>query len=123
MERLYEDVKQMIHKEIEAIVDKEEMTPGDLENLYKFIDIVKDIAKMEECEMEMTHGASGAMPRTSGGAMPYYGAIMYDDTQWGKSGARSGRSSYGSDGGDRYGRGNSYGRYDDMRMMPDGRWN
>ena len=118
MERLYEDTKKMVEHEIEMIVQKEEMTPTDLEMLGELVDIVKDICEIDEDE-EMKHeGHSGKI-----GSMPYYGAIMYDDSQWNNR-YRDRGSSYGRDGGDRYGRGSSYGRYEDGRMMPSDRsWN
>lgn len=139
MERLYEDTKMMVEKEIEAIVKKEEMSPADLDNLDKLIDIAKDVCELDEMKTGGYSGRANYANYASYGAMPYYGygAIMYDDNQW--SGNRFGDnrgSSYGNNSGARYARGNSganngggnsgnsYGRYyEDERMMPDRGWN
>lgn len=50
MERLYTDVKELLHKEISKIVDKGSLTPQELDNLYKAIDVLKDICEIEEKE-------------------------------------------------------------------------
>lgn len=50
MERLYHDVKELLHKEISKIVEKGSLTPQELENLYKAIDILKDICEINEKE-------------------------------------------------------------------------
>ena len=106
--RLCEDIRQMVEKEI---VNKEEMSPTDLENLGEMVDIIKDLHEIDGSQMP-----SGM----SGGSMPYYGAIYYDSNRNGRG--SSYRSNY-----DGQGRGydtrSSYGRYDDMRMMPDRGWN
>lgn len=125
--RLCEDVKQMVEKEIDTIVNKEEMTPDDLENLGELVDILKDLHEMDDTQSQ---GMSGR----SYGIMPYYGYIGYDEP-YGRSGAKGGRTSNNGtspNGGSSYGNyaqgrpnrmnyndGLSYG-YDDMRMMPRG---
>lgn len=48
MERLYDDVKQLLHKEIDGIVKKGSLTPQELESLYKAIDVLKDICEIKE---------------------------------------------------------------------------
>ena len=113
MDRLYEDVRQMVNQEIEAIVAKEEMSPNDLDMLDKLIDISKDVCEMDS--MSMDKGMSG---RSSyGTTMPYWGQISYED--YPNRGSSRGRSNMG-----RYNDGSSYGRYDnvDMRMMPRQEW-
>lgn len=109
MDRLYEDVRQMVNQEIEAIVAKDEMSPSDLDMLDKLIDISKDVCEMDS--MSMDKGMSGAR-------MPYYGYIGYDEYPNRRDSSR-GRSNMG-----RYNEGSSYGRYDnvDMRMMPRQEW-
>lgn len=54
MERLYTDVKELLHKEISKIVDKGSLTPQELDNLYKAIDVLKDI-----CEISSMEGDDG----------------------------------------------------------------
>ena len=101
MDKMYEDVRQMVSKEINKIVSKPEMSPTDLEQLGEMIDIMKDI-----CEVDNMDSPQGS----SYGTMPYWGQISYED--------RPNRSSYGRMG--RYNDNSNYGRgYDyDNRMMP-----
>lgn len=47
---LYDDVKSVLHKEIEGIVKKGSLTPQELDNLYKAIDVLKDICEIKEKE-------------------------------------------------------------------------
>lgn len=54
MERLYYDVKELLHKEISKIVEKGSLTPQELDNLYKAIDVLKDI-----CEITSMEGDNG----------------------------------------------------------------
>lgn len=54
MERLYYDVKELLHKEISKIVEKGSLTPQELDNLYKAIDVLKDI-----CEITSMEGDDG----------------------------------------------------------------
>ena len=54
MERLYYDVKELLHKEISKIVEKGSLTPQELDNLYKAIDVLKDI-----CEISSMEGDNG----------------------------------------------------------------
>ena len=54
MERLYTDVKELLHKEISKIVEKGSLTPQELDNLYKAIDVLKDI-----CEITSMEGDNG----------------------------------------------------------------
>lgn len=102
MDKMYEDVRQIISKEINKIVSKPEMSPTDLEQLGEMIDIMKDI-----CEVDNMDSPQGS----SHGVMPYWnmGQISYED--------RPNRSSYGRMG--RYNDNSSYGRYDGYdRMIP-----
>lgn len=78
MMKLYEDVKRLLHGEIDNIVKKGNLTTAELESLYKAVDVLKDIAEIEEKEGEMEDGYSGRMPypgRVYSGGMPY----RYDD--------------------------------------------
>lgn len=64
MEKLYDEVKQLLHKEIDGMVKKGSLTPQELDNLYKAIDILKDICeiKEKEAEWEGEDGYSSRMP-------------------------------------------------------------
>lgn len=117
--RVYEDAKELVEREIEDIVKKDEMSPTELDILDKLVDISKDICEMEQMK---SGGYSG---RSSYGVMPYYGMIGYEDASYGRGGNRSGanynQGNYAQGGnsgrnyaGNNSGR-NSYGRgYDDM---------
>lgn len=113
--RVYEDTKELVEKEIDEIVKKGEMSPTELEQLYKLIDIAKDICEIEEDKMG---GVSG---RVSYGTMPYWGQISYEDSSYGRNG-RSGTNYNQNGSGRNYNNGrSSYGRDYDDRMMPDRR--
>lgn len=60
MERLYYDVKELLHKEISKIVEKGSLTPQELDNLYKAIDVLKDI-----CEITSMEGDDGGYSERS----------------------------------------------------------
>ena len=47
---IYDDVKNLLHKEIEGIVKKGSLTPPELDNLYKAVDVLKDICEIKEKE-------------------------------------------------------------------------
>lgn len=47
MERVYEDVKNMLCKELEEIGRKGELTSNNLEVMYKSVDIIKDLETIE----------------------------------------------------------------------------
>lgn len=116
--KLQDNVCRVVEKEIESIVNKDEMSSMELTQLGELIDIIKDIHMMDNEEQ----GYSGRMSYGFN-TMPYWGQIGYDDSQW-KNRANDNRMSYGND--TRYANtrgGNSYGRYEDMRMMPDRGWN
>ena len=126
MTKTYEDIKALLDCELDNISKKPELSDQDLHNLDKIIDIEKD---MEEIEAMQTGGYSGA--RGSYGMMPYNGTIYYEDgSSYGRNG-NSGRSNYGYNQGYAQGgnsgrgysnNGSSYGRYDEMRMMPRDNW-
>ena len=121
--KLQDNVCRMVEREIEIIVNKEEMSPVELEQLGELVDIIKDIHEIDIDEK----GFSGRMSYGFN-AMPYWGQIGYDDSQWrGRTGDNRVSFGMGRDSGTRYadGRGgNSYGRYyEDGRMMPDRNWN
>lgn len=48
--RALEDLKQMLHEELQKIVKKGDITPMELENVYKVVDIMKDIETITAME-------------------------------------------------------------------------
>lgn len=50
MNYIYEETKRRYEKELQRILDKNDLTPTDLEATYKIIDILKDVATI--CAME-----------------------------------------------------------------------
>lgn len=122
MDKRYEDIKTLIECEIDDVLKKDDITPADLDLLDKGVDILKDIDEMTSMEMP---GYSGGRY----GYMPYRGYLEYesDGSSYGRSrmsnynnyaqnGSGNGRGNYNN------GNGSSYGRYDDMRMMPNRDW-
>ena len=74
---LYDEVKKLLHKEIEGIVKKGSLTPQELENLYKAIDVLKDI-----CEIKEKEGAENGYSMRWGGYPyddKYYNIHSYND--------------------------------------------
>ena len=55
--KLQDNVCRMVEREIEAIVNKEEMSPVELEQLGELVDIIKDIHEIDSEEK----GFSGRM--------------------------------------------------------------
>ncbi len=114
MDKMYDDIRELIDCELEAIAKKSELSEQDVANLYKMIDVVKDIEEIKS--MEMGGGYSGKSYN-----MPYWGSVGFDDGQsYGSrmrynQGNMSGRNYANNGGRSSYGR-SSYG--DDMRMMP-----
>jgi hypothetical protein len=52
MDRIYEDVKNMLCKELEEIGRKGELTSNNLEVMYKSVDIVKDLYVIDAMQHE-----------------------------------------------------------------------
>jgi len=86
MERLYDDVKQLLHKEIDGIVKKGSLTPQELESLYKAVDVLKDLCEIKEKESMEDTGYSGRMPWT------------YDDRYYDIHSYKGANGGYGSNG-------------------------
>lgn len=76
MERLYDDVKNLLHKEIDGIVKKGSLTPQELESLYKAIDVLKDICEIKEKEEMMDD--DGYSERGYSMGWPHHNDRYYD---------------------------------------------
>ena len=88
MEILY-DLKDLLCEELEKIVKKRDINPGELEMAYKAVDIIKDIATIEAMEeYDYSYDDDG---------MSYRGAKRDSMGRYSRRGRRS---------------------YDDGRMMP-----
>ena len=89
MEKLYDEVKQLLHKEIDGIVKKGSLTPQELESLYKAIDVLKDICEIKEKESmwDEEGGYSSRMPWT-------YDDRYYDIHSYKGSNSRYGQNGY-----------------------------
>ena len=104
MMRVYDNIKNLLYKEMDEIVQKDAVSQTDLENLYKMIDIVKDICEIAEKEEQMESGYSTRW----NGMMPYDDRYYNIHSYRGGNGNQNGYSSnnYGSNnnGGMRYSR-------------------
>lgn len=105
MERIYDDLKMLLHKELDNIVKKGTLSPAELESVYKAVDVLKDICEINEKEMAMEEGYSGRMP------------YVYDDRYYDIHSYRNGNSSGYSSRRDSMGR---YSRTDAKTRMVDG---
>lgn len=114
--KVYEQIKDMLCDELEGIAKKKELTAGNLDVLYKAVDIVKDI---ETIEAMQEGGYSGE---------GYSGRMIYDGDSYARGRRRDSRGRYSRDYSERgYSRDYS-GEYDDgysrdtkeeLRMMMD----
>jgi len=79
--RVLDDVCEMLEDEIKQIAKKDDITPSELDSVYKAVDIIKDIKTIEAMKDASEEGYS---------RRPYY---AYDGS--GMSGARRGRDGDG----------------------------
>lgn len=96
--RAYEDLNEMLCKEVEEIANKGELSAGDLETVHKLTDTIKNILKIGMLE----EGGSSSDGRWN--AEGSYGNGGY-------SGRHYVRGHYSRDGGNSYRGGYSRGRY------------
>lgn len=79
MDKLYDQVKDMLCDELKDLVKRKELTPNSLEVIDTSIDILKDIATIKAMEIEFPEDGYSEDGGYSNGyyrRMPYY---MYDD--------------------------------------------
>lgn len=69
MEKRYESIMDLLEKEIDKIIKKGDITPVELESLYKCVCVIEKIKMMEESGEEYSDGYSEAYGRYS---MPYW---------------------------------------------------
>lgn len=95
------DIQDILENELKAIARKEEITSGDLENIYKMVDIVKDITTVDAMHKAEWEGYSRDYARD------YSRGYSEDYANAYGSYARRGRD---GDGDGRYSEDNSYRR-------------
>lgn len=66
--KVYNDIEDMLERELGQIADKHELTSNNLEVMYKVVDIIKDIETIEAMREAGEDGYSN-----------YYPYYMYDD--------------------------------------------
>lgn len=102
MERMYDDAKRLLEKEVTEITQKGELSPSSLDVMDKAIDILKDIETI--CAMKEEYGDYSER-------MPY----MYDDMSYargrGRYAKRDSMGRYASYDGSYDGSYDAYGRY------------
>lgn len=77
--RVLEDICDMLEDEIKQIVKKDDITPSELDSVYKSVDIIKDIKTIEAMEDSSQYGYSRRPYYSYDGS--YEGS--YDDTMRG----------------------------------------
>jgi hypothetical protein len=95
--RVLDDLCDVLEKELEQLVRKPEMTPGELDNAYKAVDILKDIETIKAMKENSYDGYSQRMyydePMSSYGRSYDGRGGSYDSYDY--SGARRGRDGDG----------------------------
>ena len=110
MKVLY-DIQDMLEDELKKISKKDDITAMDLENIYKMVDIVKDVSTIDAMKKSEQGGYSQDYSRGSyDGSYRSYRGDSYDsyDGRRGRDGDSDGR--YSEDGSYRRGR-DAMGRY------------
>lgn len=87
MDKSMEEIKRMLCKELDELADKGEMSPGDLDVLYKLVVAKEKLLRIEELEEDLGYS---------------------EDGEWSAEGSYGRGNSY--QGGSSYGRGRSYAR-------------
>lgn len=111
--KVLEEIKDMLEDELKKISKKEDITTVDLENIYKMVDIVKDVSTIDAMKKAEEQGYSRDYSRDNsrGYSEDYsnaYGSYRSYDGRRGRDGDSDGR--YSEDGSYRRGR-DSMGRY------------
>lgn len=107
--KVLNDVCEMLEDEIKQIVKKDDITPSELDSVYKSVDIIKDIKTIEAMEEASDYGYSR---NSYGNYNSYDGSYAYD----GSYDNYSNRGGEGMSNAGRRGRdGDSDGRYSERR--------
>lgn len=109
--KVLDEIKDMLEDELKRISKKEDITAMDLENIYKMVDIVKDVSTIDAMEKAKQEGYSYANDYSRGYSEDYgnaYDSYRSYDGRRGRDGDSDGR--YSEDGSYRRGR-DAMGRY------------
>ena len=120
--RVLDELCDMLEDELKQITKKDDLTPQELENAYKSVDIIKDIETIKAMKESgysnnMSYDDySGRYMGRGGYARDYSGRDNYDDYSRGDSYARRGRD---GDGDGRYNesRDRGYSRHDEQGQL------
>ncbi len=81
--RMIDDTCRMVEKEIDSIVSKDELTPTELDQLDKLVDIYKDIAEVKSMDGGgMSQGRSNGRSSYNGASYGYDKSRMMRQGEW-----------------------------------------
>lgn len=72
----YEKLYKLVDCELDKVASKPELNDNSLSNLYRLVDVKKDLLEIEEKEMTLGYSNRGG---NSYGYMPMYGSYSYRD--------------------------------------------
>lgn len=87
--RAMEELKNMICRELEEIAQKGEMSPGDLDTVYKLIMSKEKLLRIDEIEEDMGYSHGGRWSADGS-----YGRESYDGGSYGGGNSYAGRRHY-----------------------------
>jgi hypothetical protein len=106
--RVLDDMCDMLEDELKQIAKKDDITPQELDNAYKAVDIIKDIETIKAMK-KADEGYSNNYSNRG----PYYGSYDYDDMSYARDYSRDYSNEYSRARGGRDGDGD--GRYNESR--------
>lgn len=120
--RVLDDLCDVLEMELKELVKKDDLSPAELDNAYKAVDILKDIETIKAMKESSYDGYSQRMyydePGGSYGRNSYDGRSSYDGGSYrgsyDYSGARRGRD---GDGDGRYSERRDYSRHDEKEQL------
>lgn len=113
MQVLY-DMCEMLDDELREVVKKGDMSPTELDRVYKAVDIIKDIKTIEAME-DYSYDDYSRRNSYDGDNMSYNMSRDNSYTRRGRDGDGDGR--YSERGRDRYSRNDGYSGHDDKQQM------
>lgn len=91
--KVYDSLKELLEEKLKEIVKKGDINSTELENIYKAVDVIKDICEIEE-KKEMESEYSMRSSRMRGGNYAVYGNYGYPEDYMSYRGGNSGGNSY-----------------------------
>lgn len=94
--KIYDDLEEMLQRELGAIVKKGDLNATSLENTYKIIDVLKDICEIRCSEDNMGYSGEGYSRGHGYNIMPYSYGMGYEGNSYARGRNSMGRYSRSS---------------------------